>query len=32
MQITQVLVLGLLGTALPVQFAAADADGERDYP
>ena len=29
MQITQVLVLGLLGTVLPVQFAAADADGER---
>ena len=29
MQITQLLVLGLLGTALPVQFAVADADGER---
>jgi RAQPRD family integrative conjugative element protein len=26
---TQVLILGLLATALPVQFAAADADGER---
>mgnify|MGYP001545345634 CR=1 FL=1 len=29
MRITQVLILGLLGTALPVQFAIADADGER---
>ena len=29
MQITQVLVLGLLATSLPVQFAVADADGER---
>ena len=29
MQITQVLVLGLLGTVLPIQFAVADADGER---
>ena len=29
MQITQVLILGLFGTALPVQFAFADADGER---
>ena len=29
MQITQLLVLSLLGTVLPVQFAAADADGER---
>ena len=29
MLITQVLILGLLGTALPVQFAVADADGER---
>ena len=29
MRITQVLVLGLIGTALPVQFAIADADGER---
>ena len=30
MRMTQVLVLGLLGTALPVQFAVADADGERE--
>ncbi len=29
MQIIQVLILGLIGTALPVQFAVADADGER---
>ena len=29
MRITQVLILGLIGTALPVQFAFADADGER---
>ena len=29
MRITQVLILGLFGTALPVQFAVADADGER---
>ncbi|MES9885869.1 MAG: RAQPRD family integrative conjugative element protein [Candidatus Sedimenticola sp. 6PFRAG1] len=29
MRITQVLILGLIGTALPVQFAVADADGER---
>ncbi len=29
MRTTQVLILGLLGTALPVQFAVADADGER---
>jgi len=29
MRITQILILGLLGTALPVQFAVADADGER---
>ncbi len=29
MQITQVLILGLIGTALPIQFAFADADGER---
>ena len=29
MRITQVLILGLLATALPVQFAVADADGER---
>ena len=29
MRMTQVLILGLLATALPVQFAVADADGER---
>ena len=29
MQITQVLLVGLLGAALPVQFAVADTDGER---
>ena len=29
MHITQVLILGLLGTTLPVQFSIADADGER---
>ncbi len=29
MRITQVLVIGLLGNTLPVQFAVADADGER---
>ncbi len=29
MRISQVLIFGLLGTALPVQFAVADADGER---
>ncbi|MCP3662165.1 MAG: conjugal transfer protein [Gammaproteobacteria bacterium] len=29
MRITQVLILGLFGTALPVQFAFSDADGER---
>ena len=29
MQITQVLILGLVGAALPTQFAIADADGER---
>ena len=29
MHITQLLVLGLLITVLPVQFAVADADGER---
>ena len=29
MRITQVLMLGLLATVLPVQFAVADADGER---
>ncbi|MCP4994741.1 MAG: conjugal transfer protein [Gammaproteobacteria bacterium] len=30
MRFTQVLVLGLLGTILPVLFAYADADGERE--
>jgi len=30
MRMTQVLMLGLLGTALPIQFAVADADGERE--
>ncbi|MCB1763874.1 MAG: RAQPRD family integrative conjugative element protein [Gammaproteobacteria bacterium] len=30
MRFTQVLVFGLLGTILPVQFANADADGERE--
>ena len=30
MRITQLLVLGLLATALPFQFAIADADGERE--
>ena len=30
MRVTQLLVLGLVGTALPVQFANADADGERE--
>jgi len=30
MRKTQVLMLGLLGTALPIQFAVADADGERE--
>jgi RAQPRD family integrative conjugative element protein len=29
MRITQLLLFGLLGTALPVRFAVADADGER---
>ena len=29
MRITQLLLFGLLGTALPVQFAVADAEGER---
>ena len=29
MRIAQVLILGLLGTALPVQFALADSGGER---
>ena len=30
MRFTQLLVIGLIGTALPVQFAIADADGERE--
>ena len=30
MRITQLLVLGLLATFFPVQFAVADADGERE--
>ena len=30
MRVTQLLIFGLLGTALPVQFALADADGERE--
>jgi RAQPRD family integrative conjugative element protein len=30
MRFIQVLVLGLLGTTLPVHFASADADGERE--
>ena len=29
MRISQRLVLGLLATSLPIQFAVADADGER---
>ena len=29
MQITKLLVLGLLATSLPMQLAVADADGER---
>ena len=29
MRITQLLVLGLLATSLPVHFAVADADGEQ---
>jgi len=29
MRITKLLVSGLLATSLPVQFAVADADGER---
>ncbi|MCP4129139.1 MAG: conjugal transfer protein [Gammaproteobacteria bacterium] len=29
MRITQLLVLALIGTALPIQFTFADADGER---
>ncbi len=30
MRFTRLMVIGLLGTALPVQFAIADADGERE--
>ncbi len=30
MRVTQLLFIGLLGTALPVQFAIADTDGERE--
>ncbi len=30
MRVTQLLFIGLLGTVLPVQFANADADGERE--
>ncbi|WP_084609629.1 RAQPRD family integrative conjugative element protein [Sedimenticola selenatireducens] len=30
MRVTQLLFLGLIGTALPVQFVNADADGERE--
>ncbi|MEW8509055.1 MAG: RAQPRD family integrative conjugative element protein [Candidatus Thiodiazotropha sp.] len=30
MQITKLLVSGLLATVLPVQFAMVDADGERE--
>ena len=30
MRVTQLLFLGLIGTALPVQFANADADSERE--
>ena len=30
MRVIQLLFLGLLGTALPVQFVNADADGERE--
>jgi len=29
MRITQILIVSLLGAALPVQFVVADADGER---
>ena len=29
MRVIQLLVSGLMGTVLPVQFAVADADGER---
>ena len=30
MRVTQLLFLGLIGTALPIQFVNADADGERE--
>ncbi|MCP4043843.1 MAG: conjugal transfer protein [Gammaproteobacteria bacterium] len=30
MRFTRLMVIGLIGTALPVQFAIADADGERE--
>ncbi len=30
MRVTQLLFLGLIGTALPSQFVNADADGERE--
>ncbi len=30
MRLTQLLILGLLGSVLPVQFVIADADGERE--
>ena len=30
MRITKLLLLGLLATALPLHFAVADADGERE--
>ena len=30
MRITHLLVVGLLGSALPLPFASADADGERE--
>ncbi|MCB1861099.1 MAG: RAQPRD family integrative conjugative element protein [Gammaproteobacteria bacterium] len=30
MRFIQILVFGLLGSVLPVQFAIADADGERE--
>ena len=30
MRVTQLLILGLIGIALPVQFVNADADGERE--
>ena len=30
MRVSQLLFLGLIGIALPIQFANADADGERE--